>query len=227
MPLIDSFIPEDGMRMRVVLFFIILLLVPATFARGGEGRTGEDARVGTSRAVVEYDKSAQRVVVQFSEVLGEVGEADSGPEMQVHGDGLVVVRFPPYMKRAGTYSMVLTPPALDALVASLLDKRLADFDEARVAKQKREAEVEKQKRARQKTVFFSSDPSRISIELQVERYVSADGKATARGVDRKISWSGLREDARRYDEVEALQGLAAATTELRSLMQSPELVRVD
>ena len=178
-------------------------------------------------ALLEYDKTPETVLIRFTEVLGEIAEADSGPQIQIHGDGLVVVSFPKYMKRAGSYTMVLDPGELDALLTSLLEKGLADFDEAAIAKQKHSAEVEKQKRSAIPTLFFSSDPSRISLELQVERYVSADGKATARDIEQKISWSGLRDDTLRHGDIDALKNLDAATAELRTLMQSPKLVRVD
>ena len=69
-------------------------------------------------------------IVSYREVLGEVGEVDAGPALQVFADGQVSVHYPRYMKRAGDYQLLLTPGLVAPLVHSLTDKGLLDFDSA-------------------------------------------------------------------------------------------------
>jgi hypothetical protein len=47
------------------------------------------------------------------------------------------------------------------------------------------------------------------------------------GVERTIRWTGLADDARRHPGIAALQGLAAAERELRTLMERQDLTRVE
>jgi hypothetical protein len=157
-------------------------------------------------------------IVTYREVLGEVGEADAGPTLQVFADGHVSVHYPSYMKRAGDYQTRLTPSQLAALVQSLTGKGLLDFDSAEVRRRAADAGQARRRASAQRgepaTATFVADASTSIIDLQV---------GTRRN---KITWQGLREDARANPEVAALQNAAAAETELRSLLERPDLERV-
>jgi hypothetical protein len=157
-------------------------------------------------------------IVSYREVLGEVGEADAGPALHVFADGHVSVHYPRYMKRAGDYRLRLTPGQVTALVHSLTGKGLLDFDSASVRRSVADAGQARRRastlRGEPATQTFVADASTSIIELQV-------------GARRnKLTWQGLREDARANPEVVALQNAAAAETELRALLERPDLERV-
>jgi hypothetical protein len=91
-----------------------------------------------------------------------------------------------------------------------------DADAARQSKRgaalaRRQAEAQQ---GRPASVTVVSDASSSTIEIQLDR------------VQKKIAWHGLRDDAREYPGVAAIQRLAAAERELRALMERPELEKV-
>ena len=70
-------------------------------------------------------------------------------------------------------------------------------------------------RAQQREVTHTSDVSVISIEVNVNQ------------VERRITWSNIRQDAIRFPRVQAIQDLAAAHHELRKLMERKDLKRIE
>jgi hypothetical protein len=135
----------------------------------------------------------------------------------IYGDGRALVHYPRYMKRAGDYMVRLAQPELDGLLRSLVDRGVAGFDEAAARRGKRDAEAARrtsQATGGGQTVTVAADTSTTVIELRLE------------GVQRRIAWQGLREDARRYPEITSIQDLAAAEGELRALMERPDLEKL-
>jgi hypothetical protein len=190
------------------------------WSRRSEGTRAARAVLVAACVVLAPRVSAEPAapIVSYREVLGEVGEADAGPALQVFADGRVSVHYPPYMKRAGDYQLRLTPGQVTALVHSLTDKGLLDFDSAAVRRSAADARQARRRastlRGEPATATFVSDASTSIIDLHV-------------GARRnKITWQGLREDARANPEITALQNAAAAEVELRSLLERPDLERV-
>ena len=158
------------------------------------------------------------VVVHYAETLGEIAEADRGPSLTIHQDGTVVAHYPAYMRRAGDYRGRLSPGALDALVGRLVARGVFDFDVTAV-RNERTAELGRRRaaalrRGASPPLYVETDPSVTAITLRID------------GLERTVTWQGLRGDARRFPGIAALQGLHAAEDELRSLMESGELRRV-
>ncbi|MCZ6623325.1 MAG: hypothetical protein O7B35_03670, partial [Deltaproteobacteria bacterium] len=79
----------------------------------------------------------------------------------------------------------------------------------------------------QSTLFAVADASTTVIEVRLDRYQPA-GEAGQEilNVDKKITWYGLRSDARRYPNIEAIQNLAAAQKELQAVMQRQDLEKI-
>ncbi len=157
------------------------------------------------------------VVLTYAETLGEIGEADAGPSLRIHGDGRIDVHYPPYMKRAGDYAARLERAELDALLGSLADKGVLDFDAETAHRGKRQADLSRRQVAAQEgrpaTFNVVSDASTSTIEIHLQ------------GVEKKIVWHGLREDAREYPELPAIRHLAAAEQEIRAVMERHDLAK--
>ncbi len=179
----------------------------------------------------EYASDPQTLVLAFSEVLGELAEADPGPTLRLYGDGRLAVHYPAYMRRAGEYSGRLSPNEMHDLMASLIGKKLVEFDTGKVRGRVRAAAAARRRGAAdargEPVLFATSDPSRIEITLNLDRYRPAGSGPELRHVARRISWRGLRADAGRYPEIAELQDLAAAHRELIALMERPDLATVD
>ena len=82
------------------------------------GASGAGASAGFAR-------DAATVVVSYTEVLGEIGEADAGPSVHVHGDGRVRVHYPAYMTRAGDWELQLSAEELLQAIAEIIKCVLA------------------------------------------------------------------------------------------------------
>jgi hypothetical protein len=197
---------------------------------GGVPRAGAAPLAG-SDPVVEVSRRADVAVVTYREILGEIGDADRGPVLQIFGDGRVLTRYPAYMKRAGEYEQRLAPAELDALVRSLARKGVLEFDPVATRAAARASVTAARQRAQAAggpvTVFEAADAATTVIEVAVERYQPA--RPGARGLQhetRRAVWTGLRSDAQHHADVPTLRDLAAAEQELRTLRERPGATRV-
>ncbi len=180
---------------------------------------------------IEPSRRPDAVVVTYRELQGEIGGTERGPVLTVYGDGRVVSHYPVFMKRAGDWEHRLAPGELDALLRSLADKGVLDFDAQGVRAAARSAAADSVQRARAANtpvvLFETSDASTTVIEVTVDRYVAATpGAHAVQGFTKRVAWTGVRGDAERHRGVSALQNLAAAEQELRALRDRPGAARV-
>lgn len=158
------------------------------------------------------------VVLHYAETLGEIGEADRGPSLTIHQDGTVEAHYPAYMRRAGDWRGRLGEAALDALVGRMVARGVLDFD-VEAVRAERAAELGRRaaaaaRRGEGEPLWVETDPSVTAITLRID------------GIERTVTWRGLRSDARRFPAIAALQGLRAAEQELHALMERGDLQRV-
>src|SRR5213593_3645995 len=108
-------------------------LCGATFALfGARTAPAADARIA-------HSTDPATVVVSYAVTLGEIASADGGPSVRIFGDGRVEAHYPAYMKGAGDHGARLSADELDALLGSLADTGVLDFDAAATARGKRDA----------------------------------------------------------------------------------------
>lgn len=164
---------------------------------------------------VTHDPAPTAVVASFREILGEVAGEDRGPTIDVYGDGRIAVHRPHYMVRAGEWTARLRPQELQALLATLVDDGVLDFDGPASRGRLARARADRRAAARrgEALVYEVSDPSVVEITLR------------ANGRERTIVWTGLRGDAWVHPEMPELQGLRRAHDTLRALADRPGLRR--
>jgi len=173
----------------------------------------------------EYSKDASTVVVSYTHILGAIGDADKGPSLKIYGDGHMVVYYPPYMKKAGEYTLQLTQGDMNRLLWSLIAKKVLEFDAQTVRRSKLETDAATE--SSQPTFYSESDAPTTAIEIRLTRYTPAGSFAQEiLNVNKKVSWTGLGSDARRYPAISAIQGLRAAEQELRALMKHQNLKKI-
>ena len=151
-----------------------------------------------------------QIVVKFTERIGEVRSEDM-PSVTVYADGRVVRHRADFMSDPGDYVSTIAASELNALVASLDVKGMMRFDAARARRDVKAAE------RRRKTVFAASDESRFSFEIHLDAYQRPGNLIRDKRVHASAAWTGLRADARRFPEIESIQGFAAACRELDAL----------
>jgi len=173
----------------------------------------------------EYSKDPSTVVVSYTQILGGIGDADKGPSLKIYGDGHMVVHYPPYMKKAGEYTLELTQEEMNRLLRSLTGKKVMEFDAQAIRRSKLEADTATKNA--QGTLYSESDAPTTAIEIRLTRYTPAGSFAQEiLNVNRKISWTGLRSDAKRYPNVEAIRDLRSAEQELQALMKHQNLKKI-
>lgn len=178
-----------------------------------------------SQLAFEYHRGPEAVVVRYVQVLTEVRAAEPGPSLTVYGDRRVVVHYPDYMVRAGSYAAVLSEGEMNDLLSSLVSAGVPGFDAAAVEQQKRQARLERFERTGRISTVAGAEVTRI--ELHLESYRPAEpGAEMQRNVQATARWEGLQWDAERYPEIDALARLAAAERELRALMERDDLERI-
>ncbi len=163
-------------------------------------------------------------IVKFTEHFGEMDFSLDPVSIEIYGDGLVVVEYPVFMKKAGLYQLTLEPADLDALLSTLSSNRIPAFDAAAA---KADARTAANLQAQSDTLFFSSDPSVTVLELNLESYSPDMATQSPKPVNQRIQWTGLRDHARQYPDLDAIQSLHNAQQALRELMDHPDLIRVE
>lgn len=172
---------------------------------------------------VEYARGRNAIVASFTEVLGELRNADPGPSVTIYGDGRAVVHYPRYMKQAGDYELRLAPAEMDRMVAQV-GQSVVEFDE-QAARQGKRQEAGRRAAGGPASLTIVADASTSVFEVHLDRYRPAGGAEIA-NVRKKVAWSGLRNDASQYRSVTPLQQLAGAEEAFRALMQRPDLAKI-
>ena len=116
----------------------------------------------------EYSKDASTVVVSYTHILGAIGDADKGPSLKIYGDGHMLVYYPPYMKKAGEYTLQLTQGEMERLLRSLIASKVLEFDAQAVRRSKLETDSATQ--SSQPTFYSESDAPTTIIEIRLTRY---------------------------------------------------------
>jgi len=153
---------------------------------------------------VAYPRAAGSIVIRFTETIGELQPGEPGPSLTVYGDGRAVAHYPGFMKRAGDHTTQLSAAELDGIMQSIAAKGLLAFDAAAVQRARDGASAARRAGNAPVTVWSEVDVTTIEVTV-------AEGT-------RRVTWRGVREDARQFPEVAALQNLAALRAELGAIM---------
>ena len=166
-----------------------------------------------------YDTSPTALVLQYTQIHTGLAQNDPTPRLRVYGDGRMLVYFPPYMKRAGTYETYLTPTELDTLLQSLLEQGVLDFDTQSLQHAVQESRL--RARTSPSRFFTISDPTLTRLEVRLPPPGSGNTSTARRTMPRTLTWDDVQ------TAVPALQGLATTERMLQELVSRPDLQRVE
>jgi hypothetical protein len=157
---------------------------------------------------VAYARTADAVVIEFSERPGELAVSEPALSLRIYGDGRYVALRPRGMRNAGEHAGRLTPADLHALLVRFAARGVFEFDSTRA----RRPRLPQGGRLAPEM----SDPSELTLVLRASRA----GEATAPPAEKRISVQGLRAAARAEPDDAALAGLAQSCAELRGLIDA-------
>jgi hypothetical protein len=130
------------------------------------------------------------------------------------------------MKKAGDYQVRLSDSEMSALMNTLSSNELLEFNPAAVRQAQTDSlRLNRGGAASAPVLVADSDPSVTTIEMRV-RPATGGPSARAADVSKKISWTGLESDAKRFPDVAAIQKLAAAKQKLGAVIERGDLQRI-
>lgn len=175
--------------------------------------------------ITDDTRHSEDIVMGYTQKLNHLGESEGGVSLLLYTDRYVVVYYPAYMRRAGTYGMVLDEPVMAQLWSLLTHNNMLSFNEDAVRRHI-------QALSRAKAEAFSSlsrsgDNATMVIEIYPNRYQSAgfgDGQADEM---KQISWHGLKSDAGEYPDVQEIQNLYQIHQMLHDIVKHKNLERIE
>jgi hypothetical protein len=168
---------------------------------------------------------SETILLRYTEKNNSIREAEGGASLHIYEDGYAVVYYPPYMRRAGKYGIYLDQSDLERLWTLLSSKHLLEFNKETV-RQRLYAEDQTQDELSRK-LSNVANASTTLIEIYPNRYQSAGFGDGSREAIKKISWYGLKWDASKYQDIDEIQDLVVIQQELLTIMQRPDLQKIE
>ncbi len=170
------------------------------------------AESGGETASFELPADPGEVVVSFREVIDAV-RGDDHAWLKIYANGRVVRHRPAWLKRSGDYIGQMPVEQIRELVGSLAAKGVLDFDATAVKSARDRIEGERGE------LFHASDVSLIEIDVNLASYRPAGAAETQLDFRKQVRWVDIHSDGRRFAELPAIRGLAAAFGELNALAE--------
>lgn len=205
---------------RFLLVSVFLLLHGAAgFASAENGKPAEK-----TYPAFKYSETAAEPVIEYNLVHDMLAEPDPEPLLRVYGNGRVHVHYPVYMKKAGDYEIQLSKPELNALIRSLADNGIIDFDHgAAIAHRK---QFEAQQRATKGTLYYVSDATETVLDIRLGEYQRSASDKRVINLKKRFTWKNLELDARRDKNNRHIQSAAIGINKLDNLMQHDSMRKI-
>ncbi len=185
------------------------ILIVLSLAQPAEKVLAQEAGAGDPGPQIMTSGSTDEPVIILREWLGELDTSDH-LWMEIYVDGRVVRHVPEYMKEAGTWIGQLSSDEFDRLTQSLAATGILEMDTAATARNVQSGEPD---------LTYSSDPSLVEIEVRYVTNLARSEAGSTSSTSKKLTWLGLRRDARKYPDNTAIQGLSSAYKQLSSVAQ--------
>ncbi len=206
-------------------FTFMLLIVFASFSCSALSSQSTERLAMPLINITDDTRRLEDIVLGYTQKLDHLGESDGGVSLLLYSDRYVIVYYPSYMRRAGTYGMVLDESVMMQLWSLLTNDETLSFNEGAV---RRHIQALSRAKAEQfASLSRSGDNATTVIEIYPNRYLSAgfgDGQADE---IKQISWHGLKWDAGEYPEVQEIQNLYQIHQMLHGIVKHKNLERIE
>jgi hypothetical protein len=164
----------------------------------------------------------ETVILRYTEKLNLLRDSEGSASLQIYNDGYVAVYYPAYMQRAGNYGLYLDQKTMERLWAMLTSKDILEFSKKSVRQR-----MITEKQAQEKQLSNVADAATTLIEIYPNRYQNQGYGDGTPGAVKKISWHGLKWDARDYPDIQIIQYLLMVLQELHTVMERADLTMID
>lgn len=177
-----------------------------------------------AQSFFDYPRTANFVVIEYSQIITMIEDPDPTPLLRIYGDGRVLVHYPVYMKRAGDYEMRLEDTELQQLIASLELKGLFNYNKKNVE------QLKQQSRARQLTTTpkatMRSEDTYSVIKINLGSYMPATSRLATPNFKNELLLKNLKWEAKDYPDVVDLKNAASAEEQLKMFTNHPKLIKI-
>lgn len=159
--------------------------------------------------LLSFSVFAQPNIILSYKTTHDLTPRDDVQWVEIYEDGVALIHYPVYMKKAGDYSVQLSPAEVQQIRLALEHPLVQGFDHGQVSKEKR--------------VIDTSSAELFEISDSRHSEFKFSGQASA---NQSIRWDNLQLDVDRYPEIGILRRLADIETNLLELDQHPSAQRV-
>jgi len=201
----------------VPLLLTILLAMPGVQAQG-PGQAG-----ASGQPQFQIPTQSGVPVIEYRLVHHMLADQDPEPLLRIYGNGRVHAHFPVYMKKAGDYEYQLSASELNALLRSLSQDGVIDFDHAAVKAERKQ--LQEQQRAAGE-LHYISDTTETVIDIRLDEYRRHPGARRIRNLNKRFSWKNLEQDKRHFPQSNTIKGAAAGAKRIHTLLDRPGMQRI-
>lgn len=210
-------------RSKPSRFLLVPLLLTVLLAMTGVQAQGPGQAGAAGQPQFLFPAQAEVPVIEYRLVHHMLADQDPDPLLRIYGNGRVHVHFPVYMKKAGDYEYQLSESELNALLRSLSQDGVIDFDHAAVTAERKQ--MEDQQRAAGE-LHYISDTTETIIDIRLNEYRRHPGARRIRNLYKRFSWKNLEQDERRFPQSNAIKGAAAGANRIHTLLDRPGMQRI-
>lgn len=168
---------------------------------------------------------SESILLRYTEENNLIREPEGGASLHIYNDGYAEIYYPSYMQRAGKYGLYLDQSDMERVWALLNSKNILGFNKETIL-QRRYAKNQTQEELPRK-LSTVTDASTTIIEIYPNRYKSTNFGDGSRNAVKKITWYGLKWDAKLYLDIPEIQDLIIIQQKLHEIMRRPDLKKID
>jgi hypothetical protein len=202
---------------------IVPLLLTVLLAITGVQAQGPDQAIAAGKPLIQFSTDAAEPVIEYTLVHHMLADQDPEPLLRIYGNGRVHAHFPAYMNKAGDYEYQLSRSELNALLRSLSQDGVIDFDHAAVKAERKQ--LKDQQRATGE-LHYISDTTETIIDIRLDEYQRHPGARRIRNLNKRFEWDNLQHDKKRFPQSNAIKGAAAGAKRIHTLLDRPGMQRI-
>lgn len=204
------------------LLSVVLLLSAFLVTTGTQAQEPANSNAA-GQPLIQYSTQAEEPVIEYRLVHQMLADQDPEPLLRIYGNGRVHAHYPAYMQKAGDYEYRLSRPELNALLRSLSQDGVIDFDHAAVQAERQQRQ-DQQRAAGE--LHYISDTTETIIDIRLDEYRRHPDTNRIRNLNKRFQWNNLQHDKKRFPQMSSIKDAATGAQRLHELLDHPDMQRI-